>query len=71
MNIKLKNAGFGVTFDPVGDGDCFFWAVAFQLGTKQAAVKDAFFEYLARNQFDVSILKKDFSLVLSSYNHST
>jgi len=30
MNIELKNAGFGVTFDPVGDGDCFFWAVAFQ-----------------------------------------
>ena len=52
---RLKQKGFIVSFNPKGDGSCFFSAAAHQLNQDGARLKDATFAYLLSHRFDVSI----------------
>ena len=46
--------GFWVSFDPRGDGNCFFSAAGFQLGQDGAKLKEATYKYLKKQQIDMS-----------------
>ena len=52
---RLKQKGFIVSFNPKGDGSCFFSAAAHQLNQDCARLKEATFAYLLSHRFDVSI----------------
>ena len=52
---RIDKNGFQVSFDPRGDGNCFFSAAGFQLGRDEAKHKEATFKYPERQQIDVSI----------------
>ena len=52
---RLKQKGSIVSFNPKGDGSCFFSAAAHQLKQDGACLKEATFEYLLSHRFDVSI----------------
>ena len=52
---RLKQKGFIVSFNPKGDGSCFFSAAAHQLKQDGARLKEATFDYLLSHRFDVSI----------------
>lgn len=52
---RIDEAGFFISFDPLGDGDCFFRAVAFQLGLGFESCKNIVYDYLQRSRYDVSI----------------
>lgn len=55
MDKELADSGFKLTFNPVGDGDCFFSAASFQLsGVGIQYLKDGVFQHLEKRQFDVS-----------------
>ena len=54
MNKELAKAGYSVSFNPAGDGDCFFAAAGYQLGLATKALKEAVFKDLEMHQFDVS-----------------
>lgn len=51
---RIELHGFERSFDPEGDGDCFYKAAAFQLGRDGTELKNKIFDYLAQNQYDVS-----------------
>lgn len=51
---RVQEAGYEISHDPAQDGNCFYWAAAFQLGIDWQILKNAVFEHLASNQFDVS-----------------
>ena len=53
---KIDLEGFEKSYDPEGDGDCFYNAAAFQLGRDGTGLKNEIFEYLTRNQYDVSFI---------------
>ena len=55
LQNTIQEARFEVLFDPVADGNCFYRAAAHQLGLGWKMVKNLVFDYLERNQFDVSI----------------
>ena len=52
---RLKQKGFIVSFNPKGDGSCFFSAAAHQLKQDGARLKEATVAYLLSHRFDVSI----------------
>ena len=52
---RLEQKGFIVSFNPKGDGSCFFSAAAHQLNQDVARLKEATFDYLLSHRFDVSI----------------
>ena len=53
---RFENAGYTVTCNPPGNGDCFYAAAAFQLGLDVESVKKVVFAHLEKHQFDVSTL---------------
>ena len=55
LGDRLQKTGFLITCNPRGDGNCFFQAEAFQLGTDTEKVKAVVFDYLENNQYDVFI----------------
>lgn len=60
--LRLKKEGYEISFNPRADGKCFFHAAAFQLGLGTETVRDLVFDYLERNQFDVSESRKSYNL---------
>ena len=52
---RLEQKGFIVSFNPKGDGSCFFSAAAHQLNQDGARLKETTFAYLLGHRFDVSI----------------
>jgi len=55
MEKKLDNLGFEVTFNPPGDGNCFYSSAAHALGIETQSLEKVVFDYLKNHQFDVSI----------------
>ena len=55
MESKLEQLGFEVSFNPPGDGDCFYSSGAKALGIPSQTLKNVVFDYLRNHQFDVSI----------------
>ena len=51
---RLSSAGFKVTHNPVGNGECFYATAVFQLGLTVCSVKKEIFDYLKKNRFNVS-----------------
>ena len=54
LSQRIELHGFEKSFDPKGDGDCFYNAAAFQLGRNGTELKNEVFDYLDQNQYDVS-----------------
>ena len=67
---RIDLEGFEKSYDPEGDGDCFYNAAAFQLGRDGRGLKNEIFEYLTRNQYDVSFIIVS-SLVRQTFNRIT
>ena len=51
----MAKLGYRVTFNPPGDGDCFYSSAAQALGLETQSLKMVIFDYLKSHQFDVSI----------------
>ena len=54
-NKRVERLGYEVTFNPPGDGDCFYASAAKALGIETQSLKKVVFEFLKSHQFDVSI----------------
>ena len=59
---RISNEGFKVSFDPPGDGRCFYAATAFQLGLSCETVHNMVFEYLSSHRFTVTFYLIYFSV---------
>ena len=51
MEIEMEflqriEEGFEITFNPPGDGNCFYRAAAFQMGFKSGILHNLIFDYL-------------------------
>jgi hypothetical protein len=55
LNKRIQEAGLRISFNPPGDGMCFYSAAGFQLGLSSTTVQNIVFEYLESNRYDVSI----------------
>ena len=55
MEKRVECLGYEVTFDPPGDGDCFYASAAKALKTETQSLKNVVFDFLKSHQFDVSI----------------
>ena len=51
----MEKLGYRVTFNPPGDGDCFYSSAAQALGLATQSLKMVILDYLNSHQFDVSI----------------
>lgn len=56
LSQRIELQGFAKSYDPEGDGDCFYKAAAFQLGRDETDLKNEIFDFLAQNQYDVSVI---------------
>ncbi len=56
LTLRIEIRGFEKSYDPEGDGDCFYNAAAFQLERDGSDLKNEIFDYLAQNQYDVSYI---------------
>lgn len=56
LSQRIELQGFEKSYDPEGDGDCFYKAAAFQLGRDETDLKNEIFDFLAQNQYDVSVI---------------
>ena len=59
--------GFFISFDPRGDGDCFYTAVAHQLSLEREQVKKLVFQHLENHMSNASFL----GVLKSSQTRST
>ena len=59
---RLKKDGYEISFNARADGRCFCHAAAFQLGLGTETAHDSVFDYLERNQFEVSESRKSYNL---------
>ena len=58
LRQRLKKCFFFfISFDPRGDGDCFYTSAAHQLSLDREQVKKLVFQHLENHQIDVSKLK--------------
>jgi len=55
MEKRVEHLGYEVTFNPPGDGDCFYASAAKALQIETQSLKKVVFDFLKRHQFDVSI----------------
>ena len=62
LESRIKEAGLKITFNPPGDGLCFYRAAGYQLGLSGEALRDRVFEFLKENRYNVSILFGCFSV---------
>ena len=55
---RVQSQGYRITFNPKGDGNCFYAAAAFQLNDRrhcnEESLKEIVFTYLQKNQLDAS-----------------
>ena len=51
----VERLGYEVTFNPPGDGDCFYTSAAKALGIEKQSLKKVVFDFLKSHQFDVGI----------------
>ena len=70
LSQRIDSEGFEKSYDPEGDGDCFYNAAAFQLERDGSVLKNEIFEYLTRNQYDVSFIIVS-SLVRQTFSAQT
>ena len=54
---RLKKLFLFISFDPRGNGDCFYTAAAHQLSLEREQVKKLVFQHLENHQIDVSLRK--------------
>ena len=59
LRQRLKKCFFFIiiSFDPRGDGDCFYTAAAHQQSLEREQVKKLVFQHLENHQIDVSLSK--------------
>ena len=62
LRDSVLKKGFKVTFNPRGDGNCFFEAATYQMGQDGQKLKEATFKCLQINRFDVSTITGQFLL---------
>ena len=55
MEKRVERFGYEVTFNPPGDGDCFYASAAQALGIETQSLTKVVFDFLKSHQFDVSI----------------
>jgi len=55
MEKIVERLGYEVTFNPPGDGDCFYASEAKALGIETQSLKKVVFDFLKSHQFDVTI----------------
>lgn len=55
LTDRVFKKGFRVSFNPRGDGNCFFEAAAHQMRQDGQKLKEATFKWLQINRYDVSI----------------
>ena len=55
MEEYLDRAGFEITFNPTGDGNCSYSSAAQQLGIEAQSVKNVVFDYLGKQQYNMSM----------------
>ena len=55
MEKRVEQLGYHVTFNPPGDGDCFYASAANALRIETQGLKKVIFDFLKSHQFDVSI----------------
>jgi hypothetical protein len=57
LQSRIEEAGLKISYNPPGDGLCFYSAAGFQLGlsSRSRTVQNIVFEYLESNRYDVSI----------------
>ena len=56
LKDRLLKKGFEIAYNPRGDGNCFFAAVAYQMAQQDGhKLKELSFAWLQNNRFDVSI----------------
>ena len=60
---RIRDEGFVVSYNPPGDGRCFYAATAFQLGLKTETVHSMVFEYLRSHRITVLL----FYLIIFRY----
>ena len=53
LRQRLKKWVLFISFDPRGDGDCFYTAAAHQLSLEREQVKKLVFQHLENHQIDV------------------
>ena len=56
LKSRIEEAGLKITYNPPGDGMCFYSAAGYQLGLSSMTVRNMVFEYLESNRCDVSII---------------
>ena len=56
LTDRVFKKGFRVTFNPRGDGNCFFEAAAHQMRQDGQKLKEATFKWLQINRYDVSTI---------------
>ena len=64
LESRIKEADLKITFNPPGDGLCFYAAAGHQLGLSAETVRDRVFEFLEKNRYDVSILFRCFLIIV-------
>jgi len=55
MEKRVERLGYEVTFNPPGDGDCFYGSAAKVLEIETQSLKNVVFDFLKSHQFDASI----------------
>ena len=55
LKKRVEMSGFKITYNPRGDGNCFFNTAAHQLDLDVESLKGLTFNYLENHQFDVSM----------------
>ena len=52
---RVKEEGFEMDHDPIGDGMCFYASAGHQLGLSAMTVQNILFDYLRNQRYDVRI----------------
>ena len=60
--IKSRALGYEVSFNPPGNGDCFYASAAKALKIETQSLKKVVFDFLKSDQFDVSIQRLKLTL---------
>ena len=60
---RVKEEGFEMDHDPIGDGMCFYASAGHQLGLSAMTVQNILFDYLRNQRYDVRIYQPNLWLV--------
>ena len=56
LKERVRKCDYFVSYNPPGDGNCFYVAVAYQLGISSNVGKEMVFQFLEDNRINVSQL---------------